>query len=243
MAKQEECSKCKRAKQGGYAGEIKCSFYGRKPLFDDSPCSNFLNVNIKCPECGQEVPPSEKVCPNCGCPMKEESPQKSNITQPDNASQNTTNISNTTKKSNKIPLYTLLIILGLGVLIGLPVYFLSNGGLIQKDARYTIRIDDIFRYNGGAVTEMDVTVYECNESGATVYENNITFKADGSRDFVAQNGTKLIKVHVTIHAITPDIYAPYKKQSSWVPMAYALNPDENTVVTIDRQTDLSNVQP
>lgn len=79
MAKQEECSKCKRAKQGGYAGEIKCSFYGRKPLFDDSPCSNFLNVNIKCPECGKEVPPSEKVCPNCGCPMKEVvAPSKNN---------------------------------------------------------------------------------------------------------------------------------------------------------------------
>lgn len=240
MAKQEECSNCKRAKQGSYAGEIKCTFYGRKPLFDDSPCPSFFNGYIKCPECGKEVLPSKKVCPNCGCPLKEDSPQKSNITQPDNASQNTTN---TTKKSNKTPLYALLLILGIGALIGLPVYFLNNGGLTQKDATYTIRIDDIFRYNGGAVTEMDVTVYECNESGATVYENNITFKADDSRDFVAHNGTKLIKVHVTIHAITPDIYAPYKKQSSWVPMAYALNPDENTVVTIDRQTDLSNVQP
>lgn len=75
MAKQEECSKCKRAKQGGYAGEIKCSFYGRKPVFDDSPCSSFLNVNgdVKCPECGQEVSPSVNICPNCGCPMKEES--------------------------------------------------------------------------------------------------------------------------------------------------------------------------
>lgn len=131
MAKQEECSKCKRAKQGGYAGEIKCSFYGRKPLFDDSPCSNFLNVNIKCPECGQEVPPSEKVCPNCGCPMKEESPQKSSITQSDNSSQNTTN---TTKKSNKTPLYTLLILLGLGVLIGLPVYIISRENKAKKEA-------------------------------------------------------------------------------------------------------------
>ncbi|MBP5546366.1 MAG: hypothetical protein J6X59_03680 [Bacteroidales bacterium] len=79
MAKQEECSKCKRAKQGGYAGEIKCSFYGRKPVFDDSPCSSFLNVNTKCSECGQEVPPSEKVCPNCGCPLTEDVTPSKNI--------------------------------------------------------------------------------------------------------------------------------------------------------------------
>ena len=242
MAKQEECSNCKRAKQGSYAGEIKCTFYGRKPLFDDSPCPSFFNGYIKCPECGKEVLPSKKVCPNCGCPLKEDSPQKSNITQPDNASQNTTN---TTKKSNKTPLYALLLILGIGALIGLPVYFLNNGGLTQKDATYTIRIDDIFKHNCGLVTEMNVTVYECNESGATVYENNITFKDDGSRNFVAHNGTKSIKIHVKVHGIDPTtiaIYA-YKTQSGWVPMAYALNPNMNTVVTIDRQTDWSNVQP
>ena len=45
MAKQEECSKCKRAKQGGYAGEVKCSFYGRKPQFDGNLCTEFISTN------------------------------------------------------------------------------------------------------------------------------------------------------------------------------------------------------
>lgn len=91
MAKQEECSKCKRAKQGGYAGEIKCSYYGRKPIFDDSPCPSFFNGEIKCPECGQEVPPSEKVCPNCGCPMKEDvAPSKNNQPEVSSNANNTT---------------------------------------------------------------------------------------------------------------------------------------------------------
>lgn len=242
MAKQEECSKCTNARKESRSKEVRCSFYGRVPQYDEQPCSHFSCNTQQCPECGKEVPPSEKVCPNCGCPLKEESPQKSNITQSDISSQNTTN---TTKKSNKTPLYALLLILGIGALIGLPVYFLNNGGLTQKDATYTIRIDDIFKHNCGLVTEMNVTVYECNESGATVYENNITFKDDGSRNFVAHNGTKSIKIHVKVHGIDPTtiaIYA-YKTQSGWVPMAYALNPNMNTVVTIDRQTDWSNVQP
>ena len=92
---------------------------------------------------------------------------------------------------------------------------------------------------------MDVTVYECNESGATIYENNITFNADGSRDFVARNGAKSIKVLVEVHGIDPTRLATqmYHKASGWLPMAYALNPDRNTVVTMNRQTNWSNVQP
>lgn len=34
---------------------------------------------IKCPECGQEVSLSEEVCPNCGCPMKEDVTPSKNI--------------------------------------------------------------------------------------------------------------------------------------------------------------------
>lgn len=29
---------------GSYAGEIKCTFYGRKPQFDETPCSNFVDA-------------------------------------------------------------------------------------------------------------------------------------------------------------------------------------------------------
>ena len=116
---------------------------------------------------------------------------------------------------------------------------------MQKDATYTIRIDDIFEHNHGLVTEMYVTVYECNESGATVYENNITFNADGSRDYVAHSDAKTIKILVEIHSIDPTRLASqmYRKASAWLPMAYALNPDRNTVVTMNRQTNWSNVQP
>lgn len=127
--------------------------------------------------------------------------------------------------------------------------FSCGGGSINKqvpkDATYTIRIDDIFEHNHGLVTEMDVTVYECNESGATVYENNITFNADGSRDFVAQGDAKTIKVLVEIHSIDPTRLAShmYRKANAWLPMAYALNPDRNTVVTMNRQTNWSNIQP
>lgn len=73
MAKQEECSKCKRAKQGSFAGEIKCSFYGRKPQFDGNTCPNYWDENIekKCPDCGQTVSPTASTCPNCGCPLSQ----------------------------------------------------------------------------------------------------------------------------------------------------------------------------
>ena len=45
MAKKEECTVCKKAKTGGYAGEIKCSFYGRKPQFDGNSCTAFISAN------------------------------------------------------------------------------------------------------------------------------------------------------------------------------------------------------
>lgn len=116
MAKQEECSKCKRAKQGGYADEIKCSFYGRKPLFDNSPCPSFLNVNTKCPECGQEVPPSERVCPNCGCPIKEDIIPIKNVQSEINSNSNNST-SQTTHKSGagKVLLFVLV---GLALVAG-----------------------------------------------------------------------------------------------------------------------------
>lgn len=44
MAKKEECTVCKKAKTGGYAGEIKCSFYGRKPQFDGNSCTEFIST-------------------------------------------------------------------------------------------------------------------------------------------------------------------------------------------------------
>lgn len=73
MAKQEECSKCKRAKQGSFAGEIKCSFYGRKPQFDGNACPNYWDENVekRCPDCGQAVDPTASTCPNCGCPLEQ----------------------------------------------------------------------------------------------------------------------------------------------------------------------------
>ena len=131
MAKQEECSKCKRAKQGGYAGEIKCSFYGRKPLFDDSPCSNFLNVNIKCPECGQEVPPSEKACPNCGCPMKEDvAPSKNNQSEvSSNANNPTPQTSHKKSGAGKVLLFVLV---GIALVAG-TVFVMKS--FSQKEAK------------------------------------------------------------------------------------------------------------
>lgn len=116
MAKQEECSKCKRAKQGGYAGEIKCSFYGRKPVFDDSPCSSFLNVNTKCSECGQEVPPSEKVCPNCGCPLTEDVTPSKNI-QPE-VSSNANNTTPQTPHKSGTGKVLLFVLVGIALVAG-----------------------------------------------------------------------------------------------------------------------------
>lgn len=145
----------------------------------------------------------------------------------------------------KIAIIYVSVFLGLGSTL----MFSCGGGSVdkqaQKDATYTICIDDIFGYNHGLVTGMNVTVYECNETGATVYENNITFNADGSRDFIAQGDAKSIKVLVEIHSIDPTRLASqmYRKASAWLPMAYALNPDRNTVVTMNRQTNWSNVQP
>ena len=118
MAKQEECSKCKRAKQGGYAGEIKCSFYGRKPVFDDSPCSSFLNVNgdVKCPECGQEVSPSVNICPNCGCPMKEDVAPSKNI--PSEVSSNANKPTPQTPPKSGTGKVLLFVLLGIALVAG-----------------------------------------------------------------------------------------------------------------------------
>lgn len=116
MAKQEECSKCKRAKQGGYAGEIKCSFYGRKPVFDDNPCPSFFNGKIKCPECGQEVSPSEKVCPNCGCPMKEDVTPSKNIQS--EVSSNANNTTPQTPKKSGAGKVLLFVLVGIALVAG-----------------------------------------------------------------------------------------------------------------------------
>lgn len=40
MAKEEECRQCSKCKVSSY-GTLKCSFYGRTPIFDETPCSKF----------------------------------------------------------------------------------------------------------------------------------------------------------------------------------------------------------
>lgn len=237
MSKQEECSKCKRAKQGGYAGEIKCSFYGRKPLFDDSPCSNFLNVNIKCPECGQEVPTSEKVCPNCGCPLKEASPQEKKNIQSDNIVPNTT--PNTTKKSDMTLLYTRLLILGIVALIGFSVYFISNGG--DDPQRYTIKLSNDYSLPWA----QDITVYECDENGDKFYDNKFSLKQRGeSKTFTAQPRTKKIKVLVTWEVIDLSWRHSYPRtESDWLPLVYYLSPEKPIVIEIGNRTSLSPREP
>lgn len=208
------------------------------PQKDGGADTGVLKEVSWCPQCGQKVPPMSNFCPKCGCSFKEY------VNSPDNTKTSPCPIPH---KKNGVAKILLIVAAGLVLLAGafFAIKTIFSDKLTQKDATYTIRIDDIFSYNCGLVTEMDVTVYECNESGATVYENNITFKADGSRDFVAHSGAKSIKVGVEIHGIDPTRLASqmYQKASGWVPMAYALNPNENTVVTMNRQTNWSNVQP
>lgn len=105
MAKQEECTMCKKAKQNGY-GEIKCSFYGRKPQFDDSPCPHYsknetsgiseskcqsASSKVRCPECGQEVSQLLSTCSNCGFPLKDDE-NRGTITSPNNGDTSTNSL-------------------------------------------------------------------------------------------------------------------------------------------------------
>lgn len=41
MAKEEECRQCTKCKIGSY-GTLKCSFYGRKPEFNEESCPKFI---------------------------------------------------------------------------------------------------------------------------------------------------------------------------------------------------------
>ena len=138
MAKQEECSKCKRAKQGGYAGEIKCSFYGRKPQFDDSPCPSFSNKNVKCPECGQEVPPSEKVCPNCGCPLEQNKPNRNNSYSESNSSTST----HSAKKTSYVPLIVVVVIVAI-LLCGVGIYKFIRKQEEKREWRESIELNSM----------------------------------------------------------------------------------------------------
>lgn len=108
MANQTECTICTKAKQGGY-GEIKCSFYGRKPQFDDTPCPHYSknetsgitececqsdSSNARCPECGPEVSQQSSTCSTCGFPMKDDE-NGNTITSPNNGDTSTDGLNGT----------------------------------------------------------------------------------------------------------------------------------------------------
>lgn len=230
MAKQEECTKCKKARQDSF-GEIKCSFYGRKPQFNGESCPNYWDRNTeRCPECGQEVSPTASICPNCGYPLKKESPQKSNSTQSDNTT-------NTTKKSKKAPLYALLLILGLGVLIGLSVYIISNDGPM----RYTIKLSDDYVLPFG----VEINAFECDENGDKIYENKFSLEQKGeSKTFTAQSETKKIKVRVSTVDISRLGTSSYvQKNIGWLPLVYILSPNETKEIEIGNMTEYSYNEP
>lgn len=78
MAKKEECAGCPKAKKGFNEDEIRCSYFGRTPVFDDTPCSylhpeakaNEIKQDTKkCPECGKEAPIDASKCMYCGLPF------------------------------------------------------------------------------------------------------------------------------------------------------------------------------
>lgn len=86
MAKKEECATCTKAKNVGSWNWIRCSYFGRQPKFDDTPCqqhSTDEGNTIQCPDCGAKHLSSWKNCPFCASAHEKEN--KSDV----NGNQNT----------------------------------------------------------------------------------------------------------------------------------------------------------
>lgn len=115
----------------------------------------------------------------------------------------------------------------------------------SKESKYTINIDGVFEKSYGLIQDINVTIYECNNLGAVIHENKCTFEEDGSQEFVAHAEAKIIKVfeEMNYYDLTVVASKMYKKQAGWLQMSYALNPDQNTVVTINEDTYISKNQP
>ena len=143
------------------------------------------------------------------------------------------------KKMKKISLFAITC---------LGLFIACNGSFSSpqvESSSYTVSIDDVFAFYSGLMTKIEVTIYECNESGAVVYENKCEFDADGAQDFVAHDGATSIKALVEMNYMDPLelAYKMNKKQIGWIPMAMALVPGEKVNMKVDTETCLSQTRP
>lgn len=260
MAKKEECIVCKRAKMGGYAGEIKCTFYGRKPQFDETACSNFVDAGEVV--CNLDKPkPSKKTAADIinehkqqEADLREEIRKKYNIEGDISEEQyqqlrtiyleegNTTPTTNSPKVSKyglekEYSKKTVWTIISLVILVALGAYMIIKNNVFsvseQGAMRYTVKManDCIF-------PAKSVRIFECTENGDRIRENEFALEPGDSKTFTSKPQTRKIKVYITI--ITP---INFSGQSGWLPLVYYLSPNENNVIMIDNNLELSRFEP
>lgn len=79
---------------------------------------------INCPECGKEISDKADKCPNCGCPIKENTPQPYQPVIVNNS---------TPEKKNGSCLKTVLIVIGVFIVIGI-IGGIAGGGNDKEEA-------------------------------------------------------------------------------------------------------------
>ena len=128
------------------------------------------------------------------------------------------------------------------------VFTACHGGNLSnsvEESTYSISVDGIFEHNCGLVTLIEMNVFECNESGAVIYENRCTFETDDIQDYVAHAGATIIKVFVEMNYLnlSKSAFEMKQCQTGWLPMSYALISGENKSIIVNKDTYLSQIQP